>query len=352
MSQDQIIQSNIMLVDDDPVSITLIRQILKKNGFANIHAITDPRKAEELYEKIKPELLILDLNMPEISGLDIIKKLKLTYADDYLPILILTSDDDKKLRQISLDSGAKDFVNKPYDNNEVISRSRNIIEVRLLNQQIKNTNVILEQKVKERTHELSETQMDLIDRLSKAMEFRDTETGMHILRMSHYSYALAKAIGLSPEECDTILSASPLHDIGKIGIPDNILLKPAKLTPEEFEIMKGHATIGGNLLAGSKSHLLQVAHDIALSHHEKWDGSGYPQKSNGIQIPLSGRICCIADVFDALTSKRPYKEPWSIEKTIEELKKGKGIHFDPVLIDKFLEIMPHIVKIKDKYLDI
>ncbi|MBF0479794.1 MAG: response regulator [Candidatus Omnitrophica bacterium] len=344
-------ESKVMIVDDDPISLTLLSQILKKDGYTNITSLTDSRKAEQVYDHLKPELVILDLNMPHVSGLDIIKLLKSKNKGDYLPILILTSSDDKESRQKSLDSGAKDFVNKPYDTKEVLSRSRNIIEVRLLNQQIKNNNLVLEQKVHERTQELFDTQMDLIDRLSRAMEFRDTETGMHILRMSHYSDCLAKSIGLSSKECEIILTASPLHDIGKIGIPDSILLKPGKLTPDEFDIMKTHTTIGGKLLGGSKSYFLEVAHDIALNHHEKWDGTGYPQKLTGIQIPLSGRICCITDVFDALTSKRPYKEPWPLDKTLEELKKGKGTHFDPVLVDKFLEIIPEIIKIKDQYED-
>ncbi len=231
-----------------------------------------------------------------------------------------------------------------------------MLEVRLLHNKIKNHNKTLELEVKKRTAELvsaneklKRSNEEVIRRLGRAAEYRDNETGNHVLRMSHFSMKLGEAAGMSEEDCRTLLLASPMHDLGKIGIPDNILLKPARLTGEEWEIMKTHTTIGGEILSGGSEELITMAEVIALTHQEKWDGSGYPKGLKGKEIPLVGRITAICDVFDALTSERPYKKAWSVEETIAHIKNESGKHFDPELVPLFVDILPEILKIKDQF---
>ena len=226
---------------------------------------------------------------------------------------------------------------------------RNMLEVRMLNQAIKRQNQILEEKVYERTRELDETRLEIIRRLGRAAEYRDNETGLHIIRMSQYSQILGLADGMTESEADMLLNASPMHDIGKIGIPDSILLKPGKLTPDEWKIMKTHSTIGAEILSGHQSELMMEARQIALMHHEKWDGSGYPKGRSGDEIPLVGRIVAIADVFDALTTVRPYKKAWNVEDAVDYIAQNSASHFDPRLVELFLKILPEVLIIRAKY---
>lgn len=351
ITNDQVYNAKILIVDDQELSIRLLSEILAKAGYVNITATTDPREAIELYAQKHPDLLILDLNMPHMDGFQVMSKLKEIEGDNYLPILLISNDENQEVRFLALESGGKDFLNKPYERVEVLIRIRNLLEVRILHNQIRDQNKLLEERVKDRTQELYSTQLDVIQRLARAVEFRDSETGMHIIRMSHYSAFMAAKVGLSMEDCEIILTASPLHDIGKIGIPDQILSKPGKLTPEEWTIMKTHTTIGGELLSGSSSKYLKIGRQIALSHHEKWDGSGYPNGLKGNDIPVVGRICGLCDVFDALTSKRPYKLAWSLEDTLKEMENGRGKHFDPQLLDCFMDNLGEIKYIKEKYED-
>ena len=351
ISEEQILNAKILAVDDQELSIRLLVGILEKAGYRNITQTTDPRLASKLYEKIMPDLIILDLNMPYMDGFQVMSQIRQLEGDNYLPLLMISGEENHEMRFLALESGAKDFLKKPYDRVEVLVRIRNIIEVRMLHNEVRNQNKILDFKVNQRTQELYETQLDVIQRLARAVEFRDTETGMHIIRMSHFSAMLAAQAGLKKDICDLILAASPLHDIGKIGIPDSILRKPGKLTPEEWEIMKTHTTIGAELLKGGNSQFLIMASEIALTHHEKWDGTGYPYGISGERIPLIGRICCLCDVFDALMTKRPYKNAWSIEATLEEIRKGKDAHFDPRLVDLFLKIVPELRHVHEKYAD-
>jgi len=341
--------AKILIVDDEPTSVRLLTKILSDAGYTNIKSTRDPKKVQKLYADIKPDLLVLDLHMPHMEGFKIMDRLKEIHAgDDYLPILVISQERNRVIQFSALEAGAKDFLVKPYDSIEVLLRIRNFLEVRMLHQKISEHNLVLEKKIQERTEQLYQTQKDVIQRLSRAVEYRDSETGSHTMRISQYAFDLSEAVGLSSAECEIMSTACLLHDVGKIGIPDNILQKPGKLTSEEWEIMKTHTTIGSELLSGSSSKFLKLGEEIALTHHEKWDGSGYPKGLKGEKIPLAGRICGLCDVFDALTSKRPYKKAWPAGDALEEVKKGSGFHFDPAIVDCFFRILPKIRSIHDQ----
>lgn len=349
ITDEQILNARILIIDDDEISIRILTEVLYKAGFQYITSTKDPRQAIPLYQQIQPDVIVLDLYMPYLDGLEVLGQLKEMENDEYIPVIVLSTEDNPDVQNLILRSGAKDFLHKPYDRLEVVVRIRNLIEVRLLYNQVKEQNKLLEERVKQRTQELYENQLDVMRRLAQAIEYRDAKMGMHLARMSQYAACLAAKVGLSQEECRLILAASTLHDIGKIGIPDSVLLKVGKLTPQEWEVMKTHTTMGSTLLAGSNFKFIKMAQEIALYHHEKWDGSGYPQGLKGEAIPLVGRICCLCDVFDALTSRRPYKMAWSIEKAIEEIKHRTGSWFEPHLVNCFLEILPQIRQIKEQY---
>jgi len=347
----EILKAKILIVDDDKLNVILLKGMLEKADYKNITVTTDSREAFSLYKKIKPDLLILDLNMPHLSGFDVMAQLKDIKEESYFPIIILSGEKNNEIRFKALKSGAKDFLNKPYDKIEVLIRIRNIIEVRLLHNKTQKQNKLLEKKIKERTKKLYDTEIEFIQRLAYAVEFRDLETGIHVARISEYAECLAKKIGLKKDQCKLIKNASPLHDIGKIGIPDKILTKNSSLTDEEWEIMKTHTTIGGKILSESNSKFINAGKEIALTHHEKWNGTGYPSNLKGEEIPLNGRICCICDVFDALISDRPYKKAWKFEDAIEEMKRGVGIMFDPYIINAFFSLIPELRIISEKYKD-
>jgi putative two-component system response regulator len=275
--------------------------------------------------------------------------LRKAFPLDYLPVIVLTAAQEKQTRLRALSEGAKDFLTKPFDLVEATSRIRNILEVTLLHKRQRDQNRVLERLVRKRTQELHETRLEIIRRLGRAAEYRDNETGLHIVRMSHFSAIIGRAAGMSEYEADLMLNASPMHDIGKIGIPDRILLKPGKLDAEEWEIMKTHAAIGARILSGHESELMEMAQMIALSHHEKWDGSGYPHGLRGEEILLEGRIVALADVFDALTSERPYKKAWPLEQAFAEIRRLSGIHFDPHLVEVFQQVLPQILAIREQY---
>ena len=345
--------AKILIVDDEPTSVRLLTKILSEAGYINIKSTRDPKKVQKLYNDFQPDLLVLDLHMPHMEGFKIMDELKQANKDDdYLPILVISQERNRVIQFSALEAGAKDFLVKPYDSIEVLLRIRNFLEVRMLHQKIREQNLILEKKIQERTEQLYKNQKDVIQLLSRAVEYRDSETGTHTLRISKYTFCLAEALGLSPVECEIMSTASTLHDLGKIGIPDRILQKPGKLTPEEWEVMKTHTTIGSELLSGSESKFLELGEKIALTHHEKWDGSGYPKGIKGEKIPLVGRICGLCDVFDALTSRRPYKKAWPVEEALEEIKRGSGSHFDPAIVDCFFRILPQIRKIHKQFGDL
>ena len=347
-SEQDVKKATILVVDDQPVNVKLLEKVLAAEGYQNVISTTDSRHATGLYQKHRCDLVLLDLNMPHIDGFGVMEELR-AITDDYPPVLVLTALKDRTSRVRALEEGAKDFVSKPFDRVELLSRIRNMLEVRLLHKAVKNQNRILEERVLERTRELDETRLEIIRRLGRAAEYRDNETGLHIIRMSQYSQLLGLAVGMSDGEANLLLNASPMHDIGKIGIPDQILLKQGKLTPEEWEIMKTHPTIGAEIMSGHHSDLMQIAREIALYHHEKWDGSGYPHGLAGEEIPLMGRIVAVADVFDALTTARPYKKAWKVEEAVDYIKQNKGSHFDPRLVDLFLDNIADVMAIRAKY---
>ncbi|MDP2654275.1 MAG: response regulator [Candidatus Omnitrophota bacterium] len=351
ISQEQILNARILIIDDQKLHARYLQKVLEDAGYRSVRTENDPLKALPVIHELQPDLIILDLDMPQLDGFQIIEHLNEFRRNNYLPILAVSPETSAEGRLKALQSGATDIVVQPFEVVEIVIRIRNMIEMRILHMQVQDQNKILESKVQERTKELRVTQLDIIRRLAQAAEFRDNDTGVHIIRMSQFCAKLGEAIGLDDTQCELLLNASPLHDIGKIGIPDSILLKPGKLTPEEYEVMKTHTTMGARLLSGSDSPLMKMAQTIALTHHEKWDGTGYPQKLKGEDIPLLGQLCSVCDVYDALTAARPYKRAWSSEEAVAELVTQKDKHFNPVMVDRFLEILPEIEKIRGKYKD-
>jgi len=349
MDAEQILKAKILIVDDQAPNVMLLEKMLRAAGYTDVTSTTDPREVAVLYRERKFDVVLLDLNMPYLDGFAVMAQLKELEQDDYAAVLVLTAQSDTATRLRALESGARDYLTKPFDRLEVLTRMRNMLEVRLLHNQVRDQNKILEHKVKQRTQELMETRMEIIRRLGRAAEYRDNETGLHIIRMSRFSEIMGHAAGMDAEWCEMLLNASPMHDIGKIGIPDRILLKPGKFEPEEWEIMKTHSAIGAEILSGHHSDLMEMARVIAMTHHEKWDGSGYPNGLKGEDIPLVGRIVALADVFDALTSVRPYKKAWSVEDALAYVLENRGIHFDPNLVEVFEKVLPDILAVKEQY---
>ncbi len=294
--------SRILIVDDEPANLKLLDKFLSGQGYHGLELLRDSREVIKHYQAARPDLILLDINMPHLDGYQVMEQLRELNDPLLPPIIILTAQHGKEYLLRALSAGARDFITKPFDHVELLMRVRNLLDAQLAHRLMHDQKMVLEEMVLTRTEELCRTRLQIVQRLGMAAEYRDEETGSHILRMSHISALLARAIGWSEADVDLMLNASPMHDIGKIGIPDAILLKPGKFEPHEWEIMKAHAAIGGKLLSDDDSDLLSMAHEIAYTHHEKWDGSGYPNGLSGEAIPLSGRIAALADVFDALTS--------------------------------------------------
>ncbi len=352
------LSAKILIVDDKPVNVDLLETMLMMSGFSNVNSTTDSREVEAMHDKDDYDLILLDIRMPYMDGFKVMEALSKGVSDDYLPVLVLTAQQDMETRMRALELGAIDYITKPFDSNEVLNRINNILLIRRVFNERKDQAQILEEKVQERTAQLQQRSLELektryaiIRCLGRAGEYRDNETGFHVLRMSKSSQVLALAAGLDEKKAELILNASPMHDIGKIGIPDHILLKPGRLEKSEWEIMQTHVAIGGEILKEDDSELMQMARSIAMSHHEKFDGSGYPQGLKGENIPIEGRISAICDVFDALTSVRPYKQAWSVEEALAFIQEGAGSHFDPSLVEIFSSVLPDILEIRDRYSD-
>ena len=337
-SRRQFTRARILIIDDEPANVEVLRRLLERSGFSRIQTATDPRETRDLYVDFRPDLILLDLHMPHMDGLEVMDALNQIAEATYLPILMLTGDLSAEARREALSRGAKDFIHKPFSSDEVLLRIGTLLETRFLYLQIQSQNQILEAKVRERTRELEGAQLEIIERLARAAEFRDDNTGQHTARVGQMAALIAKQIGLPDSQVSLIRRAAPLHDVGKIGIPDAILLKLGKLTSEEFEVVKTHTVIGARILSGSKFPIMRLAEEIAFSHHERWDGCGYASIPRDA-IPLAGRIVTVADVFDALTQQRPYKDAWSVDDAVAEIERESGRQFDPVLVDAFLRVI-------------
>lgn len=336
----------ILLVDDTKTNIDVLVQALKNDY--KLGVALNGKKAIEYADTKKPDLILLDIKMPEMDGFEVCQKLKESVETRDIPIIFITAMDDTGHKTKGFEMGAVDYITKPFDITEVKARVKTHLSLKIAREKLENQNTILEEKVLERTKELEETQREILHRLGLAIEYRDEETGTHIKRMSEFCRLLADAAGLSPEDAKILALASTMHDVGKIGISDTILLNSDQLTEETRGIMETHTTIGAQLLSDSKCKLIQVAEIIAYTHHERWDGTGYPRKLKGEEIPLYGRIACICDVFDALISERPYKEAWTPRDALETIKKGSGAHFDPHLVELFLNLEPSLIKIIER----
>jgi putative two-component system response regulator len=335
-------QARILVVDDEPANVALLSALLARWKFADVTVTTDSAQVVELCEQLDPDLVFLDLHMPAPSGLDLLATLReRLQAPVPLPVIVLTADATSESKRAALDLGARDFLTKPFDPEEVRLRARNLLEMRMLHTDLARHAADLEEGVRERTRHLEQARLEVLQRLALAAEYRDDDTGEHTLRVARTSARLASVLGLRRSEVGEIALAAPLHDIGKIALPDSILLKPGPLSPDQYELMRSHVRVGAEILAGSSSSLLQTAEQIASTHHERWDGSGYLRGLRGEEIPLAGRIVAVADVFDALTHRRPYKEPWPLDQAVAEVISCAGTHFDPAVVAAFATLDHH-----------
>jgi putative two-component system response regulator len=344
-------QARILIVDDEPSNLKLLDKMLSSQGYTQLTLVQDPRQVSTRYREARPDLILLDINMPYLDGYQVMAQLKALNDPLLPPIVVLTAQHGRDYLLRALAGGARDFVGKPFERLELLMRVKNLIDVHLAHRLVYDQKSVLEEMVQARTEELRRTRLQVVRHLGRAAEYRDNETGLHIVRMSQVSALLARSMGWTEDMCELMLHASPMHDIGKIGIPDAILLKPGRLTPDEFEVMKTHTTMGADMMSGNESELLNLARTIAQTHHEKWDGTGYPKGLAGEDIPLAGRIVAVADVFDALTSSRPYKKPWPVEQAVAFVKENAGRHFDPTVVTHFELRLTEILAILESNAD-
>ena len=370
---ERIKQSKIMIIDDEQLVIKVVRRFLQSEGYENFVTLTQSTGAVERMEQEQPDVVLLDVMMPEISGLDILRERRRIPSLQLTPFIILSGSQDLEVKQEALEHGATDFLGKPVEKIELTLRVKNSL---LLKQQYKDLEVHaheLEQEVQDRTRQLERSREQILQCLARAAEYRDNETGRHVVRVGKYARVVAERLGLPKEFCGQIELAAQLHDLGKIGIPDSILLNPGKLSEEEFAVMKRHCEIGREILdpfaademeelrqnksdparlpSNIRSPLLVLAAKIAQTHHEKWDGTGYPLGLKGEQIPIEGRITSVSDVYDALCSVRPYKEGFSVEQALRIMLAERGTRFDPKVLDAFVDQIPRIEKIRKAYSD-
>lgn len=324
-------EAKLLIVDDQQPNIRMLRRILTHAGYHDIASVNDGQAALDRVAAVEPDLILLDLHMPGMDGSEVLSRLqRLLQADACLPILVLTGDSSPETTRAALAAGAMDFMTKPFDPQEVLLRVGNLLRTRSLH-------LDMETRVRERTLWLQAAHHEILERLARAGEFRDDVTGRHASRVGESAASIASALGLAADRIELIRRAAPLHDVGKIAIPDSVLLKAGKLTEEEWVVMKQHTTFGSVILQSSSVELIQLAAEIALCHHEKWDGSGYPHGMEGESIPLAARIVAVADVFDALTHDRPYRTAWTDAEAVAELERGVGTHFDPRVVAAFTE---------------
>ena len=318
----------ILCVDDEVNNLKVLRVALQ--GTYDLLFAKSGKEALALASERQPDLILLDVMMPEMDGFEVCRRLKQDAQLAAVPVIFVTALQDEADEEVGLECGAVDYITKPISTAIVKARVKNHLSL-------------------VRVDELQRTRLEIIQRLGRAAEYKDNETGHHVMRMSHYSQLIAQALGKSERWCEKLLHAAPMHDIGKIGIPDAIMLKPGKLTDDEFDVMKTHPRIGAEILGNSTAELMLMAKNVALYHHEKWNGSGYPERLSGKDIPLEARIVALADVFDALTSERPYKRAWSVEEACEYIHDSRGEHFDPEVVEAFDQCLPDILKIKERW---
>jgi putative two-component system response regulator len=332
-------EARVLVVDDDAQQTRLLERQLRQAGYAHVHATTDATAVAEVCATYQPDVILLDLAMPARDGFDVLADLAGAGAPTAdVPVLMLTGQSDVASRNRALLLGAKDFVAKPFEVTEILLRVRNLLETRRLHRTLAEHNALLEHRVAERTRALEDAQMEVLERLAAAGELRDDDTGEHTQRVGEIAAHLARRLGLPERRIALIRQAAALHDVGKIGIPDAILRKPGRLTPSESEAMRAHTLLGARILRGGRSAAVRLAEQIARSHHERWDGSGYPEGLAGAQIPLEARIVSVADVLDALSHARPYRDAWPPEQVAALIRDGRGTHFDPAVVDALLGI--------------
>ena len=330
-------RARILVVDDEPMNLRLLRRILEKEGYENVVTTSEGADVAAMVDELSPDLMLLDLHMPQPDGFAILRSLGPRISSPgSMPVLVLTGDATAEAKRGALSLGARDFLAKPFDATEALLRIRNLLETRRLYKAMEEHNQLLESRVAQRTTELKRSELEILERLARASEIRDDETGRHTQRVGDLSGAIAAALGLDPHFVDLIRRAATLHDVGKIGIPDAILLKPGTLTADEIKVMREHTMIGARILSGGRSELMIVAERIALNHHEHWDGSGYPNGLKGEEIPIEARIVALADCVDALSSTRPYRSAWPAAAVTDEIKRANGKQFDPKVFDALM----------------
>jgi putative two-component system response regulator len=343
--------ARVLVVDDDAASLRLVERVLGLSGFPRPTLVSDPRTLAQVCADRVFDVVLLDLAMPYINGWQVVEFLEASYGDQAPPVIVVTADARRSVQVKALSLGACDFIAKPFDVSELLVRIRKHARAHLARRLLQEQKSVLEAAVDERTEDVRRSRLEVMQLLGRAAEFRDNETGAHILRMSHVSALLAAHVGWRPADCELMLNASPLHDIGKIAIPDSILLKPGPLTAEERQAMETHTVKGAAILRSSGNEMICMAAEIALSHHEKWDGTGYPQRLAGEAIPQSARIVAVADIFDALTSRRPYKSAWPVVRAVDYIRQQSGRHLDPEVVDAFCASIDEALRLSQQFRD-
>lgn len=333
------LEARILVVDDEAVNVQLVERFLEWEGYMHVRSTTDSSVVMDSIREFQPDIVLLDLHMPKPDGYEILAMLRSEGAVvGFLPVLVFTADGTPEARTRALAAGASDFLTKPGDAQEILLRVRNFLHARKMHVELQRQNEDLEDRVRERTTELSMARCEALEALARAAEFRDDDTGQHTKRVGELSAAIAQVMGQPTEFVEALRLAAPLHDVGKIGLPDSILLKPGMLDADEIAVMRRHTITGGHVFSGIRSPLMKLAREIAISHHERWDGSGYPKGLAGEAIPLAARIVSVADVYDALVHERPYKRAWAHADAIAEIESQKGRQFDPEVVEFFLKL--------------
>lgn len=349
--------ARIMIVDDEPLNIKVARKYLSIAGYDDFVTTTDATRAMEMIRTERPDVILLDIMMPRVSGLEILQAVRADASLAHLPVLILTAATDAQTKQSALELGATDFLAKPVDPADLVPRVRNTLLVKAHLDHLAGYSQELEREVRKRTSELEASRLEVIHCLARAAEYRDDDTGRHVMRVGRYAGILARELGFQNDRAAMLEIVAQLHDVGKIGIPDAILLKPGRLDPDEFRVMQKHCEYGRQIIIPesgedrSDAPLLSLAARIAFTHHEKWDGTGYPSRLAQTDIPMEGRITAVADVFDALCSRRPYKPAFSLEQCLGILREGRATHFDPIVIDAFFRRIGDIVSVQSQLAD-